>query len=224
MLPQYDLRKFEKDMTNIMEYSLGFLDGVHAGKPVFLAFLGKATLEVLKEFIDSVARTDPAMLQHMYEWGQNGSPSGRLYDIYYTVSNLGLSFGSTFRQSVVAKQGSSVPFYDKARIMEQGVPVTIRPVRAKALRFEDNGETVFTKQPVTVTNPGGDQAKGGFEKALNMFFTQYFTQAFIQSSGILDYLKTPVVYNKNLKAGQRMGRPVGVQTGYRWIANIGVDR
>lgn len=224
MLPQFDSRNFEKQMSNIMEYSLGFLDGIQAGKTIFLTKLGSETLETMKEFIDSVARTDPAMLQHMYEWGQNGSPAGRLFDINYTVSNLGLSFGGTFRQSLIAKQGSATPFYDKARIMEQGIPVTIRPVRSSTLVFEDNGETVFTKKPVTVNSPGGEQAKGGFQNVFNMFFTQYFTQAFLQSSGILDYLKSPVVYNKNLKAGQRMGRSVGVQTGYRWIANVGVGR
>lgn len=215
---------FKRDMDNVIQYSIGFLDGAKAGKTAFLASLGAATTEVMKNFIDSMARTDPAMLQHMYEWNQTGSPAGRLYDINYTVSNLGLSMSATFRQSTVIKDGSNVPFYDKARIMEQGIPVVIKPTKARALAFEDNGEQVFTKQPVTVQNPGGDAAQGGFEKVFEMFFTQYFTQSFIASSGILEYLKSPVVYSKNLRAGQRLGRSKGVQTGYRWIANAGVNR
>jgi hypothetical protein len=224
MRADFQMSDFKRDMNNVIQYSIGFLDGAKAGKPAFLASLGAATSEVMKEFIDSIARTDPAMLQHMYEWEQNGLPAGRLYDINYTVSNLGLSMSATFRQSTSIKEGSKVPFYDKARIMEQGIPVVIRPQRAKVLAFNDNGEQVFTRQPVTVSNPGGNEAKGGFEKVFETFFTQYFTQSFIASSGILEYLKSPVVYSKNLPAGQRLGKSKGVQTGYRWIANVGVNR
>jgi len=115
-----------------------------------------------------------------------------------------------------------VPFYDKARIMENGIPVTIRPVRANALVFDDNGEKVFTKGPVTIDNPGGTRAERGFEKAFDTFMTQYFTQAFLNSSGILRYIQNPVAYKKNLPAGKRLGKSVGYSTGYRWIANAGV--
>ena len=33
-------KQFQKEMNNIMEYSYGFLDGVKAGKAVFLKNLG----------------------------------------------------------------------------------------------------------------------------------------------------------------------------------------
>ena len=220
----FDSHAFAKEMNNVVDYSLGFLDGAKMGKSAMLESLGRSAIEAMKDFIDSMAKVDPAMLQHMYEWNQVGSPSARLFDLQYTVSNLGLSIGSTYRQSQSVKDGSNVPFYDKARIMEQGIPVTIRPVRAKALSFEDNGEQVFTKQPIKVMNPGGSEAKGGFERVFNIFFENYFTQSFLRSSGILDYLKNPVVYSKELRAGQRLGRSKGVQTGYRWIANVGVSK
>lgn len=220
----FDSHAFAKEMNNVVDYSLGFLDGAKMGKNAMLESLGRSAIEAMKDFIDSMAKVDPAMLQHMYEWNQVGSPSARLFDLQYTVSNLGLSIGSTYRQSQSVKDGSNVPFYDKARVMEQGIPVTIRPVRAKALSFEDNGEQVFTKQPIKVMNPGGSEAKGGFEKTFNIFFENYFTQSFLRSSGILDYLKNPVVYSKELRAGQRLGRSKGVQTGYRWIANAGVSK
>lgn len=221
MNPEFDIKDFAKEMNNIMEYSIGFLEGAKSGKVAFLESLGQATIEGMKEFIDSMARTDPAMLQHMYEWEQTGSPQARLFDLVYTVSNLGLSIGATFRQSSSVKEGSKVPFYDKARIMEYGIPVVIKPVSAKVLVFEEDGEQIFTRNPVTIQNPGGSEAKGGFEQTFNLFFNQYFTQAFINSSGILEYLQNPTVYNKNLKAGQRLGRSKGMQTGYRWIANAG---
>lgn len=223
LLPNFDSKQFAQEMQNVVDYSLGFLDGVQRGKSRFLESLGEATIEQMKQFIDSMARTDPGMLQHMYEWEQTGSPSARLFDLQYTVSNLGLSINSTFRQSQAIKNGSNVPFYDKARIMEYGIPVTIKPVRAKVLAFTDGNSEVFTKQPVFVKDPGGPEAQGGFERTFDIFFENYFSQAFLISSGILDYLQNPIVYKKNLKAGQRMGRPKGTQTGYRWIANVGVN-
>ncbi len=209
-------------MNNIVNYSIGFLDGVHKGKTVFLKTLGMETVEVMKEFIDSNARVNPEMLHHIYEWNLTGSPEARLYDISYTVSNLGLSFKSSFSQSRSIKDGSRTPFYDKARIMENGIPVTIRPRAAQVLAFDDNGETVFTRGPVEVLNPGGTQVEGGFEKTFDMFFNRYFSQAFLRTSGIARYLENPQVYKKDLPAGKNLGRSKGIATGYRWIANAGL--
>jgi hypothetical protein len=218
----FNSAQFKKEMTNIVDYSMGFLEGIQRGKTVFLKTLGLETVELMKEFIDSNARVNPDMLHHIYEWNQTGSPSARLYDISYTTSNLGLSFRSSFRQSTSIKNGSRVPFYDKARIMEEGIPVIIRPRVAQALAFEDGGETVFTKSEVRVDNPGGTEVQGGFEKVFDMFFNRYFSQAFLRVSGVARYLENPEVYRKDMKVGKRMGRSKGISTGYRWIANAGV--
>jgi hypothetical protein len=214
--------QFKKEMNNIVDYSIGFLEGIQRGKTVFLKTVGLETVELMKEFIDSNARVNPEMLHHIYEWNQTGSPSARLYDISYTTSNLGLSFRSSFSQSTSIKNGSRTPFYDKARIMEEGIPVTIRPRLAQTLAFEDNGETIFTKGPVRVDNPGGAEVEGGFERVFDMFFNRYFSQAFLRVSGIAKYLENPYVYKKNMSAGKNMGRSKGLSTGYRWIANAGV--
>lgn len=157
----------------------------------------------------------------MYEWNQTGSPAGRLFNIDYTVSNLGLSVSSTFSQSRSVKQGSNVPFYNKAMIMEKGIPVTITPKKNGTLVFEDNGQTVFTKSPVTVDKPGGAEATGSYERVFDTFFNNYFTQSFIQASGIMDYLENPQVYKDNLSKGKALGRYHGISVGYRWIANAG---
>jgi hypothetical protein len=218
----FNSMQFKKDMNNIVDYSVGFLEGIHRGKTVFLKTLGLETVELMKEFIDSNARVNPEMLHHIYEWHQTGSPSARLYDISYTTSQLGLSFKSSFSQSTSIKNGSRTPFYDKARIMEEGIPVTIRPRLAQALAFEDNGEMVFTKNEVRVNNPGGTAVEGGFEKVFDMFFNRYFSQAFLRVSGVAKYLENPIVYKKDMAAGKRMGRSKGISTGYRWIANAGV--
>ncbi|MFN7584014.1 MAG: hypothetical protein ACK5P0_01505 [bacterium] len=218
----FNSAQFKKEMSNIVDYSMGFLEGIQRGKTIFLKTVGLETVELMKEFIDSNARVNPDMLHHVYEWNQTGSPSARLYDISYTTSNLGLSFRSSFRQSTSIKNGSRTPFYDKARIMEEGIPVVIRPRVAQALAFEDNGETVFTKNEVRVDNPGGTEVQGGFEKVFDMFFNRYFSQAFLRVSGIARYLENPVVYRKDMAAGKRLGRSKGLSTGYRWIANAGV--
>jgi hypothetical protein len=222
MITTFNSNQFKKDMDNIVNYSIGFLDGVQKGKTVFFKNLGIDTVEVMKEFIDSNARVNPQMLNHIYEWYQNGSPDARLYDISYTVSNLGLSFKSSFSQSTSIKNGSRTPFYDKARIMEEGIPVIIRPKIAQVLAFEQGGETIFTRGPVQVMNPGGAQAEGGFEKVFDMFFNKYFSQAFLRTSGIAKYLENPQLYKKNMPAGKRMGKAKGLSTGYRWIANAGM--
>jgi hypothetical protein len=218
----FDSKQFKKEMNNIVNYSVGFLEGIQKGKTVFLKTVGLETVELMKEFIDSNARVNPDMLHHIYEWNQTGSPSARLYDISYTTSNLGLSFMSSFSQSTSIKNGSRTPFYDKARIMEEGIPVTIRPRLAQALAFDDNGETIFTKSPVRVDNPGGTQVEGGFERVFDMFFNRYFSQAFLRVSGVAKYLENPHVYKKDMQSGKKMGKSKGISTGYRWIVNAGV--
>lgn len=213
---------FKKDMKNIIDYSIGFLDGVQAGKTKFLNNLGVMTKELLEQYIDSNARVNPEALHHIYEWYKVGSPDARLYDINYTISNLGLSFVSTLKQSTSIKDGSSVPFYNKAKIMEEGTPVTIRPRKSNVLVFEDGGETVFTKGEVVVESPGGRATTGSFQKVVDTFFNKYFTQAFLKSSGVYEYFTDVNVYKKNLKSGKASGKIKGYQVGYRWIANAGI--
>jgi hypothetical protein len=217
-----DTKGFMKDMKNIVNYSIGFLEGVQNGKTKFLASVGENSIDLLKEYVDSNARVNPAMLSHMYEWEQTGSPAARLFDVEYTISNLGLSMMATFRQSSSIKSGSNVPFYNKAYIVENGIPVTIKPKKSNVLVFQDGDETVFTKSPVRVSNPGGRAAEGGFERTFDSFFSKYFTQAFLKTSGIADYLENPEVFSKDLPAGKKFGKSKGIQTGYRWIANAGV--
>ena len=218
----YNNRKFKKEMNNIMNYSFGFLDGVQKGKTPFLRSLGVNTVEIMKQFVDSNARVNPEMLHHIYEWNRTGSPSARLYDISFTTSNIGLSFKSSFRQSESIKDGSKVPFYDKARVIEDGIAVTIRPKNSDVLSFEEGGEMVFTKGPIRVANPGGTEAQGGFERTLDLFFDKYFSQSFLRTSGVAQYLENPEVYKKNLRAGKARGRSKGVSVGYVWVANAGV--
>jgi hypothetical protein len=213
-------KQFMKEMDNMVDYSFGFLEGVNQGHPAFMNQLGATIIATLKEYIDSNARVNPQLLHHVYEWDQTGSPNARLFELSYQTIGAGLSFNSTFSQSRTVKSGSTVPFYDKARIMEAGIPVTIVP-KKKVLAFEDNGETVFTSKEVRVENPGG-MAQGEYERVFNSFFNRYFTQSFLMSSGILTYLQNPIDFDKNFSAGKRGGRSLGVQVGRSWIAKAGI--
>lgn len=92
-----------------------------------------------------MARSNPQSLHHVYEWSKTGSRDARLFDVQYRITNLGLSIDSNFRQSTSVQSGSYEPFYNKAKIMEDGVPVVIRPKGNKPLVFENNGTLVYTK-------------------------------------------------------------------------------
>lgn len=217
----FDIKSFESKMQGVIDYSVGFLEGVQGGKPKFLQNFAIDVIETLKSYIDSNAKVSPQFLHHVYEWNNVGSPNARLFDISYIMSGNGLSINSTFRQSNTIKDGSRVPFYNKAEIMENGTPVTIKPTKAQALSFTKNGEKIFTKKPVTVTNPGG-QTQGQYANVFDSFFNQYFTQAFLRTSGILDYLENPENFISGLKTGARATKISGYNNGYRWITEAGI--
>lgn len=216
----FDNRQFEKEINNIMKYSTGFVEGIQLGKSELYMALAPKITELASQFIDVNAKMSPELLHHIYEWEKVGSPEARLFDLDYNISKIGITFTSSLKQSTSIKNGSNVPFYDKARIMEEGVAVTIKPVRANALRFEINGEEVYTSREVVVDNPGGN-TKGQFENIVDKFFGVYFRQSFLNSSGLLQYFNTPQVYKKNLASAKRGGRSLGLKTGYRWVANAG---
>ena len=206
-------------MNNLVQYGLGFVEGAQIGKQQLLKQLGPEVRTLLEQYIDANARMNPDALHHVYEWYQTGSPTGRLFEIEYIVTGLGLSFQSTFRQSTSVKNGSNVPFYNKAKIMEAGVSVTIKPKSSDVLAFEDNGETVFTKKPVTVPNPGGTDTTGAYNEVFKEFFYRYLSQSFLDVTGLRRHLGTPLAFKNNLAAGISGGRPVGVRVGRQWVAS-----
>lgn len=219
----FDLdKKFAKEMDNLVKYSYGFIEGAHSGKRIFMATFGEKVKEILSQFIDSMARQDPSSLHHVYEWYQAGNPGARLFDINYTVSNLGLSLNATFRQSTSIKNGSTVPFYNKAFVMENGIGVTITPRQADVLVFEDDGNTVFTKGPVNIENPGGENVEGSFQRAFDLFVNSYFAQSFLQIVGVNKKFSSMSTYKQYLKSGIKVGKSAGVTAGFKWITNLGV--
>lgn len=215
-------RSLQKTMNNIINYSYGFIDGAQKGKKIFLTNIGASTVEVLKRYIDLEARANQQALHHVYEWYQVGSPSARLFDINYVVGTGGLKITSSFRQSRSVSEDANVPFFNKAKIMEDGTPVTISP-KNEVLVFNAGGKTVFTRKSVNILNPGGDDVAGSFERIFDQFMARYFTQSFLRASGIYEHLSNPKIYKKNLSQGAKFGRSKGVSTGFKWIANTKVE-
>lgn len=213
-----DDKLFIKQMNNLVQYGYGFIDGVQAGKGDLLLQLAPDIKRLAEEYIDANARANPGSLHHVYEWYQVGSPGGRLFDIDYTLVGNGLSFQSSFSQSTSIKNGSKTPFYDKARIMEQGMPVKITPKNADVLAFEVDGKTVFTRGPVTVDRPGGNSA-GSYEETFKEFFLRYLSQSFMSVTGLNTFFNNPVAFKRNFAAGVAGGRSVGVRTGKNWMSS-----
>jgi hypothetical protein len=223
VIVEFDITNITNKLNNIAKYSIGFLEGVEAGKEKFLDNLGQTVLESLKNFIDSNARVNPEILHHVYEWYETGSPQARLFDLEYIVNNNSLiSFSYTFSQSNSYAKGSVVPFYNKAAIMEKGSPITIKPKQNGVLSFNDNGEQVFTKKPILVQNPGGQATEQGFENTLKDFFDNYFTQSFLISSGIAEHFKDIRTYKQNFASGSKQGKPLGFKVGYEWVSKGGI--
>lgn len=221
---KFDTNQFNKEMQSVIDYSTGYLEGVQAGKTKFLENLGTGFQEMLGQFIDSLASVDPSSLHHVYEWYRNGDPGARLFDISFTVSGRnGLSMISDFRQSTTVSSSSDVPFFDKANIMERGISMTVRPRNSTVLSFDVDGKTVYTSKPVTVTQPGGPNVQGGFERAFNLFFSTYVSQSMLYSSGLGQHLTSPKDFNQNFAKARTGGKATGYRIGYRWISRGSIN-
>ena len=141
-------------------------------------------------YVDSLARTKPKSLHHVYEWKKVGNKSARLFRLN-KLSEEGLSFRMNYeflpsRSMVPAPKGKRRHmFMNKAEVMEKGNPLVIRPKNAERLVFEYNGETVFMPKgaAVTVRRPGGAGARNQFNLAYSRFFSGRLVNESIKRSG-----------------------------------------
>lgn len=142
------------------------------------------------EYIDSLARSKPKSLHHVYEWKRVGSKNARLFKLN-KLSQEGLSFKIGFEYQI---SKTAVPnsfskrrhvFKNKAAVMEAGMPLKIAPRASQRLVFEYGGTTVFMPKgaSVTVKRPGGAAAKNQFTLAYSRFFNGNLVNASIKRSG-----------------------------------------
>lgn len=122
---------------------------------------------------DARARSNPKAFHHVYEWGEVGNRSRRLFETTKSVSGKTMVVGYNFRPSKTpVKSNSNHIFWNKAEVMEGQIPVTIRPKNKKVLAFQVDGQMVFTKGPVLVAHPGGRAVHKSFRNAFDAYFNE----------------------------------------------------
>lgn len=182
--------------------------------------LAEFIADALGKYIDSQARINPESLHHVYEWGSVGSQNSRLFYLNGVATGSLITISGQFLPSSSVSDTSSEPFTNKANIMENQIGIVISPKNSDFLVFEDEGETVFTRNSIYIENPGGDAVAGSFGRTVDFFFTQYFTNALL--APFLAELSMPIEYTKNFRAGTRGGYGVGLRAGQRYINSAGL--
>lgn len=144
------------------------------------------------QYMDAQARSKPRSLHHVYEWNKVGNPAFRLFDLHL-IDTGGLSFkiGRDFKLSKSsvpsrnARQRKRYIFSNKASVMEEGMPMVIRPRSAERLVFELDDRTVFMPKgsSVTVRSPGGRASTNQFSLSYGRFFGGQLVNSAIKSSG-----------------------------------------
>lgn len=204
-------------LNNSIDYSEGFLQGIELNKIIFNEKFALFIEDALKKYIDSKARMNPKQLHHVYEWGQVGSPSARLFDFSAKITKQIIVITGTFLQSSSIPAQGTEPFIDKANIMENKISVVVSPKNSRVLVFEDDGETVFTPNSVYIDSPGGDEVAGAFGKCFEEFFEQYLTSGLLINSGILQDLSIPREFEHSFSEGVKVGKNAGIKAGKKYM-------
>lgn len=130
------------------------------------AFLVKNYFE---NYIDTKAKISPKSLHHIYEFDMTGNKTARLFQAQITDSPAGAVLSYSFKSSKRPNREGYV-FRNKAQVMEDGEPITVRPKRSQFLRYRlEDGQFVTSRQSF-IPEPGGP-VKGNFQEEFNNFMT-----------------------------------------------------
>ena len=162
-------------------------------------------------YIDAQARTKPKSLHHVYEWQKTGNMDARLFKLNkLPTQGLGVSLVFEFLPSKSAVPSTRAKrryvFTNKAKVMEEGIPVVVSPKFAERIVFDTGlGYTVFMPKgaSVTIRRPGGVAAKQSFEMAYKRFFTTALVSESIKRSGFQQIF--------NMKVGKALGLPAQIK-------------
>lgn len=217
---KFDSKKAMKVLSNVVAYSDGFIKETKAKENYVAARMAELSIDGFYEFLDNLARSNPGMLHHIYEWGNVGNPGARLVELKKEIAGSRSEISSEFLQSRSLPENGNTPFFNKVEVMEEGIPVVINEVSAEALFFEADGQEFFRTGPIFIENPGGKATRGQFVSAFETFYNRYFDNVYLQSIRFYDHFRNPRQYAKNFSAGSRGGAAVGRQTALSWIMNM----
>jgi hypothetical protein len=220
-----DSKRAIKMLRNVVEYSEGFILETQAKESYVASKLASTSVASFYNYLDSLARTNPGMLHHVYEWGEVGNPQARLFELKKILKSNKVLITSDFKQSSSIPDGATEPFYDKARIMEDGITVVVNEVNAEALFFEIDGEEFFRTGPIVIENPGGEQVRGSFLKAFEEFYNVYFDQVYLRAIRFYDHFSKADEYERGFAAAVNgsNARSIGRRTALSWILNAPGD-
>lgn len=222
---KFNTKQFSDTIKNITNYSEGFIEEAKLQKKVLSETMADIGIDAFYNYLDGLARMHPGMLHHVYEWGEVGNPSGRLFELSKSISGKGVEISADFLQSTSVSQKSNEPFYDKAMIMELGETIIVSEGDAQALFFEVDGQEIFVKGPIVIENPGGEGVRGSFVEAFNEFYQVYFSEIYLRSIRFYKTLEEARPYRTGIKAASKSknSRTLGKNAASQWINSVKGD-
>jgi hypothetical protein len=206
-------------IKNVVSYSEGYIQELNSSKEKIARDVTKDSVRAFYDFLDGLALAHPGMLHHVYEWGQVGNPTARLFELSTQVSRSTGVVTAEFLQSDSISETSSEPFVNKAEIMEDGIPVVINEKDAQALFFVIDGEEFFRVGPIYIANPGGSSTRGSFVKAFDEFYGRYFEEVYLKAIGFYKHFASTKEYSKYFKnaSKSKSARSIGKQVAKSWV-------
>jgi len=210
-----------KVLNNVVDYSEGFIRESKARESYVAGKIASTSITGFYEYLDVLARTNPGMLHHVYEWGQVGDPGSRLVELKKILAGKKVGVNAKFLPSTSVSENGSEAFWNKAEIMEEGITVEINEVSAQALFFQIDGEEFFRTGPIIIENPGGEQVRGSFIRAFEEFYNNYLDQVYLRSIRFYDHFTKSREFESNFNAAVRSGSAasMGRRTALSWIIN-----
>jgi len=209
-------------------------------KPSVLNEIAKGVFSITSERfllgVDSYARSNPKKMHHVYEWGQIGNPSGRLFVIERgAIVSGNLSINSRFLPSKLpvpinpelltpGKTGKTVTrrsiFRDKATVMEQGLAVSFTAQRVLAFAGSNGLVFIAPGKTINILDPGGKQVKNAFAEYMLEWYTENGNSV-MESSGFYDRVASEVaiVLNSNTPSTTAVKNAVA-----NAVASSGLDK
>jgi hypothetical protein len=206
------------------------LDGV--GMERFMDEAYERTKNNFEMWMDAKSLQRQRELSHVYEWGRVGDPGGRLFRLHRrkgSTNSFQITYNFINSRRVVPihprlrepgptgkfVKKSSI-FRRKADVMEQGLPVVIRPrgdnylaipVKNAEFRGYINGRhtdssgygIAFSRGPIRVRQPGGPLARDGFGRNYRNYFNSGTALKQLKASGTLERpARTAKIAGENL--------------------------